>query len=201
MFSLSIGENQGSLLPKVTQRVAWAPRPPTPLPVLCPPAEVSQGPRVGSSPRSSLRPPWRPSWYAVGISLCEVIHQSGGGASLALGPQEQRVLSWQSWKERERGFPGEGGVYLDRSFTYKVIIDMFRFRFTILYLSFVFYPCFSFLCFLFPNFFWDIWTFLVFYFHLSVVFQLYLSVLLVLFYLIFLFVYLSDCTGDYNKRS
>lgn len=97
-----------------------SPRSPTPLPVLCHPAEVSQAARVGSSPRSSLRPPSvpgtasGPSWCPVGVSLCEVIHRSGGRASSAPGPREQRVLCWQRWKERERGSLGKGGVYLDQ---------------------------------------------------------------------------------------
>lgn len=90
-----------------------SPRSPTPPPEHSHPAEVSQGSRVGNGPRSSLRPPQGLSWCPVGVSLCEVIHRSGGRASSASRPQEQRVLFWQSWKERETGSPGEGGVYLD----------------------------------------------------------------------------------------
>lgn len=37
----------------------------------------------------------------VGVSLCEVIHRSGGRASSVPGPQEQRVLCWQSWRRRQ----------------------------------------------------------------------------------------------------
>ena len=90
-----------------------SPRSPTPPPEHSHPAEVSQGSRVGSSPQSSHRPLEGLSWCPVGVSLCEVIHRSGGRASSASRPQEQRVLCWQSWKERETGSPGEGGVYLD----------------------------------------------------------------------------------------
>lgn len=50
----------------------------------------------------------------VGVSPCEVIHRPGGSASSASGPQEQRVLCWQSWKERARGSLGKGGVYLEQ---------------------------------------------------------------------------------------
>lgn len=73
----------------------------TPLPGLCHPAEVSQGARVGSHPKSSLRPPSGLSWCLVGVSLCEIILRSGGRASSAPGPREQRVLCWQGWKEGE----------------------------------------------------------------------------------------------------
>lgn len=90
-----------------------SPRSLTPPPEHSHPAEVSQGSRVGSGPRNSHRLPQGLSWCPVGVSLCEVIHRSGGRASSASRPQEQRVLCWQSWKERETGSPGEGGVYLD----------------------------------------------------------------------------------------
>lgn len=59
---------------------------PTPLPGLRHPAEVSQGARVGSRPRSSLRPPSGLLWCLVGVRLCELTHRSGGRASSAPGP-------------------------------------------------------------------------------------------------------------------